>query len=306
MKNRICIWLVNLLLRRKRMTLNEIQEEWRIHNADYNITLHRNTFMSYKRAAEEMFDVNISCDRRTNQYYIEYPEEINNSPINQWLIQAASSTDVLLRRKRLADRIILETTFGGEEHLDAITDAMLHNKCVHIVYHSYWKEAQTFTVEPYFVKFFKQRWYLIGFCRERNGLRVYSFDRMDSATVSDSNFTMKEDNFPQMLYNDNFGIMHGEEKDKAHDMLLKFTVKQGQYILTRPLHHTQEVISRDENHIIFKVHMKVTLDLIQELLSYGPSLQVLSPDCLINEIRKAISEMSKLYVSSASPVSPAK
>ena len=89
MKNRICIWLVNLLLRRKRMTLNEIQEEWRIHNANYNITLHRNTFMSYKRAAEEMFDVNISCDRRTNQYYIEYPEEINNSPINQWLIQAA-------------------------------------------------------------------------------------------------------------------------------------------------------------------------------------------------------------------------
>ena len=99
-------------------------------------------------------------------------------------------------------------------------------------------------------------------------------------------------------------IVHGEEKDKAHDMLLKFTVKQGQYILTRPLHHSQEVISRDENHIIFKVHMKVTLDLIQELLSYGPSLQVLSPDCLINEIGKAISEMSKLYVSPASPLLP--
>lgn len=118
------------------MTLNEIQEEWRAHNADYSITLHRNTFMSYKRKAEEMFDININCNRSTNEYYIEYPEEINNSPINQWLIQAASSTDVISRRKRLADRIILETTFGGEEHLDAITDAMSRSKCINITYHS--------------------------------------------------------------------------------------------------------------------------------------------------------------------------
>lgn len=108
MKNRICIWLVNLLVRKRRMTLHEIQEEWRAYNADYDITLHRNTFMSYKRAAEDMFDININCDRRTNEYYIEYPDEINNSPINQWIIQATSSTDVISRRKHLSDRIILE------------------------------------------------------------------------------------------------------------------------------------------------------------------------------------------------------
>lgn len=41
--------------------------------------------------------------------------------------------------------------------------------------------------------------------------------------------------------------------------------------------------------------MKVTLDLVQELLSYGSSLQVLSPDCLIKEIRKTIGEMNEMY-----------
>lgn len=295
MKNKICIWLVNLLLRKKRMTLSEIQEEWRAHNVDYDITLHRNTFMSYKRIAEEMFDININCDRSTNEYYIEYLEEISNSSINQWLIRTASSADVISRHKRLADRIILESTFGGEEHLDAITDAMTRGKCVNIVYHSYWMEAQNFTVDPYFIKFFKQRWYLVGRCHERNALRVYSLDRMESASITMKNFTMKSKDYPQVIYNDNFGIMHGDEKTKSHDILLKFTIKLGQYILTRQLHHTQEVISRDENHIIFKMHMKVTLDLVQELLSYGSSLQVLSPDCLINEIRKTINEMNDLY-----------
>ena len=265
--NRICIWLVNLLLRKKRMTLIEIQEEWRNHNTDYSIALHRNTFISYKRVAEEMFDIIINCDRRTNEYYIEYPEDIISSPINQWLIRTVSSADVISRYKRLADRIILENTFGGEEHLDSITDAMTHGKCVDIVYHSYWMEAQNFTVEPYFIKFFRQRWYLIGHCHERNSLRVYSLDRMDSATISDKSFKMKDKNYPQVLYNDNFGIIHGEESTKDHDILLKFTSKQGLYIQTRPLHHTQEIISRDENHIIFKMHMKVTLDLVQELFS---------------------------------------
>ena len=156
-------------------------------------------------------------------------------------------------------------------------------------------EAQNFTVDPYFIKFFKQRWYLVGRCHERNALRVYSLDRMESASITMKDFTMKSKDYPQVIYNDNFGIMHGDEKTKSHDIILKFTIKQGQYILTRPLHHTQEVISRDENHIIFKMHMKVTLDLVQELLSYGSSLQVLSPDCLINEIRKTINEMNDLY-----------
>lgn len=295
MKNRICIWLINLLVRKRRMTLHEIQEEWRAYNADYDITLHRNTFMSYKRAAEDMFDININCDRRTNEYYIEYPDAINNSPINQWIIQATSSTDVISRRKHLSDRIILENTFGGEEHLDAITDAMSRGRSLNISYHSYWKEAQNFTVDPYFIRFFRQRWYLIGHCHERNALRVYSLDRMDSATIGNKSFTMKPENYPQVLYNDNFGIIHGDEKDKAHDVLLKFSIKQGKYIQTRPLHHTQEIISHDENHIIFKLHIKITLDFIQELLSYGPSLQVLSPDKLVEEMRKAINEMNDLY-----------
>ncbi len=295
MKNRISIWLVSLLLRRKRIKLAEIQNAWQEYNGEYGMELHRNTFMKYKRMAEEMFDINISCDRSTNEYYIEYPEEISNSPINQWIIRTASSADVISRHKRLADRIILESTFGGEEHLDAITDAMTHEKCVNVLYHSYWMEAQIFTVEPYFIKFFKQRWYLIGHCHERNALRVYSLDRMERASISEKSFIMKYKDYPQVIYNDNFGIIHGDEKTKSHDILLKFTIKQGQYILTRPLHHTQEVISRDENHIIFKMHMKVTLDLVQELLSYGSSLQVLSPDCLVNEIRKTINEMNDLY-----------
>lgn len=293
MKNRIGIWLVSLLLRRKRITLKEIQKAWKEYSDEYGIELHRNTFMKYKRLAEEMFDINIECDRRTNEYYIDAPEEINRSPLNQWLIRTTASSDVISRRRKLDDRIVLEMTFGGEEHLDVLTEAMMKNKCVSIVYHSYWGEAATFTVEPYFIKFFKQRWYLIGFCREREGIRVYSFDRMDSAELSAESFRMSPEHMPQVMFNDTYGIINDD--NRVENVILKFNLKQGNYIRTRPLHHSQELVSQDEDSMTFRLRLKPTLDFVQELLSYGSTLQVLAPESLVQEMRRTVNELCALY-----------
>lgn len=71
MENGISIWLVSLLFRCKRITLKEIQKAWEEYSDEYDIELHRNTFMKYKRLAEEMFDINIECDCCTNEYYID-------------------------------------------------------------------------------------------------------------------------------------------------------------------------------------------------------------------------------------------
>lgn len=293
MKNRISIWLVSLLLRRKRVRLAEIQDAWQEYSGEYGMELHRNTFMKYKRMAEEMFDINIECDRRTNEYYIDSPEMLNRSALNQWLIQTASSSDVIARRKKLADRIVLETTFGGEEHLDAITEAMMKNKCIMLVYHSYWADAHTFTVEPYFVKFFKQRWYLVGFCREREGLRVYSFDRMGSAQVSREGFKMQSDKLPQVLFDDTYGIIRDDTP--VEDIVLRFNLQQGNYIKTRPLHHSQVLMSQDELSMTFRMRLRPTLDFVQELLSYGSALKILAPDSLIDKMRGIVRDMYRQY-----------
>lgn len=97
---------------------------------------------------------------------------------------------------------------------------MMKSKCVSIVLHSDWGEAATFTVEPYFIKFFKQRWYLIGFCREREGVRVYSFDRMDSAELSTEGFKMSPKHTPQVMFNDAYGIINDDTP--VENVILKF------------------------------------------------------------------------------------
>lgn len=294
MKYRISIWLIKLLLKRKRLTLKEIQEEWKNFNRDFNITLHRNTFMAYKQAAEDMFDVNINCDRKTNEYYIENPKEITDSDINKWIMQVASSTEVLTRRRTLSNRILLESTCGGEEFLDPITEAMMNDNCITIEYYSYWMELNSYTVEPYFIKSFKNRWYLIGFCREREGLRVYAFDRIKTVTISEEHFYMKAQNYPNFLYKDNFGIINAP-KEKTENIHLRFTIKQAPYIITRPLHHSQEIISYENGFMDITLNVKVTLDFMQELLSYGTSMKIISPPSLIKKYKEILNEMYEQY-----------
>ena len=169
----------------------------------------------------------------------------------------------------------------------------MKNKCITLVYHSYWAEAHMFTVEPYFVKFFKQRWYLVGFCREREGLRVYSFDRMGSAEVSREGFKMQSDKLPQVLFDDTYGIIRDDTP--VEDVVLRFNLQQGNYIKTRPLHHSQVLMSQDELSMTFRMRLCLTLDFVQELLSYGSSLKVLAPDSLIDRMRGIVRDMYRQY-----------
>lgn len=45
----------------------------------------------------------------------------------------------------------------------------------------------------------------------------------------------------------------------------------------------------------FRLRLKPTLDFVQELLSYGSTLQVLAPESLVQEMRRTVNELCALY-----------
>ena len=58
MRTQFCIWLVNLLIERE-LTRQEINEAWRkSYYYDFK-EISRNTFLEYKRKAEDLLDINI-------------------------------------------------------------------------------------------------------------------------------------------------------------------------------------------------------------------------------------------------------
>lgn len=91
-------------------------------------------------------------------------ELLKTNPLKQWLLSSMSAITTMEQCKTLSNRIMLEQTFGGETLLPIVTEAMTSGLCLVMLYKPFWyDESYQIVIEPYFVRLFKQRWYVIGF-----------------------------------------------------------------------------------------------------------------------------------------------
>ena len=292
MKTEFAIWLVSYLIRRGPDTQENIINEWSKH-INEDVEIHRNTFANYRRKAEELFGAEILYNPVTKEYYIEDKDLISHNAMYKWLLQSVSASNVISRRSRLKDRIMLETSSGGEEFIEPITEAMEKGLCLELVYQAFWDEPKERIVEPYYIKLFKRRWYLIGKRRDKGEFRTYCFDRIKSVRISDIKFKFKKEQSAETLFYDYYGIIqYPVEKERV---VIKVTCEQGMYIKTLPLHHSQKLIHQDDDYMTFELYLKPCYDFVKELLSCGSELEVISPESLREEVNKYAMEMCEIY-----------
>ena len=259
MKTQFCIWLVHFLLKRK-ATRKEINDAWRKSTYYDEKDISRNTFLEYKRKAEELFDIDIICDRRTNQYFIEEPEALESDQLKKWLLSSLSAVTTIEQSKNLSQRIMLEQTFGGESFLPTITEAMSSNLCINMIYKPFWyDDPYSFRLNPYFIRLFKQRWYLIGFSHKHKMVRVFAFDRIQEVNITEQKFTMPEGLNVDNYFFNNFGIIQ-QDDIKPETIRLKFIAEQGVYIETKPLHRSQRLVNKNSESMIFELYLKPSFD----------------------------------------------
>lgn len=169
------LWLLDVIYSAGRITLDEIRVRWQRNEMSGGEELPRKTFENHRKAVEELFDVNIACDRRTNEYYVECGDDLVRDDLRRWLLETFAVNDLLVNSKRLRRRIALEPISSGYAYLTAVLRAMEENRCLEIVYrHTYdEKRENRYEVEPYGLKAFRRRWYLIANSVEMGG--IYAF-----------------------------------------------------------------------------------------------------------------------------------
>ena len=64
---------------------------------------------------------------------------------------------------------------------------------------------------------------------------------------------------------------------------------------TLPLHHSQKEIEKHEKYSIFTVKVYPTLDFIQEILSYGDEVEVVSPKWVREDVASYARNLYKMY-----------
>ena len=277
------VWFVTTIYNRGPITLEEIQHRFESHFGRGE-ELSERQFHRYTDAVEELFDIEIKYSRLQRGYIVADREGIDNMGMRKWLLQTFSVNTLLGENPELKKRVLLENVPSGQQYLTSIFEAMRENLVLSMAYHSFGQsKATTFDVEPWCVKLFDQRWYMLG---KSDKLRIHSLDRIEALEPTDRTFCLPKKFDAEKFFSDYFGIIINDEEFDVCPVALKVDSWQSKYLRTLPLHHTQVEVERNEEFSIFEYRLCPSFDFQQKLLSMGDSAGVLAPVALKDILRK--------------------
>ena len=288
------MWLISTIYDAGKISFEDIARKWdNAYINDLHQPLKLRTFHNHRNAILMQFGVVIECQRGTNLYYIENPEVLEKNSINQWLLDSFAVSSLLMGNRSISDRIMLEDVPSGRFYLDIITTAMRENRQIVIDYEDFFGNTiQGLKVNPYFIRLFKRRWYVMALVLPGKEIHRFGLDRIKHIEVLDSKFIYPKDFSHQDYYTDYYGVFHYE---KPMTIRLKAYREKPHYLRSLPLHHSQREIESNNEYTIFEYKIAPTYDFIQEILSHGNQLEVLSPDTFRQQIKAIIQEMHVFY-----------
>lgn len=291
------IWLTDTIYRSGGISLQDLNERWIRTEMSGGLPMSRATFNRHRVAIEEIFDLCIECKRKGGYfYYIENEEVLKNNNLQHWMLDSLSISNMLMESNSLKDRIILEDIPSGREFLQPIINAMKQSHKLMMTYRKFGQqEAYTIPVEPYALKVFKQRWYLLANDYKWQMPAIYALDRMVALEETSESFDFPTDFDTDAFFRDCYGVLCGTN-EKAQKIVIRAYPPLVNYLNTLPLHASQKVVMCTDKYTDFEFYIRPTFDFRQELLSQGDELEVLKPASFRQEMKEMLEKMLGLYV----------
>ena len=294
------VWVIETIYRRHKISFKELSEMWLRDDISRGVELPKRTFDNWRYVIWDMFGISIVNENRGEyRYYIENEEDISKNGLRSWLYNTFCVSNALANSQSIKDRIILEYVPSGQNHLQPIIEAMKENRVLNITYHSYWKdEENNFDVQPFCIKLFRQRWYLIArstysYYYEKVP-RTYALDRIKELHKTEETFEMPKDWSAEEYFDGCFGII-SDQRIEPQNVKLKVSAGQANYIRDLKLHDSQEEIERNEDYSIFSYTLRPEYDFMQEILRNGEDMEVLEPVWLRLEMAGIIKRLNDKY-----------
>ncbi len=285
------VWIVDTLNRYGKLTREEIDRLWlRSHLSDGNPIPPR-TFFHYRRAIEENFHIDILCNRN-GEYYIDHGDDDRNRLLTNWLLDSYAVNNAMKESHAASDRVLVEDVPSAREYLPTVLEAIGASEKIRFTYAGFNRSRPETDIvfHPYFVKRYKQRWYMVGLREKTADIRTYALDRVKEMKLVSSNFTMPQDLDPAQFFDNIIGITLS--KAAVRIVKIRTTPQQAKYFRALPLHQSQQEEIHDQ-YSIFTYRLKLNYELVHELLSYGAGVTVLAP----KELRVMITEELRLTLS---------
>lgn len=259
----------------------------------YDLCVSDRTFRRDLDTIQDIYKISIQYNSTTRKYHLD------NSNSNDFINRIYETFDLfnaLNLQERLSEHIGFEKKHeSGAKYLSKILNAIQDKRTIEFDYFKFNIEEWTQRmVHPYFIKEYRQRWYLLAYDSIDSKLKHFALDRMKEVNRTEQQFELIEGFKANDYYKYCFGIIKPEEDD-PHDVVLSFYSFQGQYIKRLPFHNSQEVLIDNEDELRIQLHINITEDFIMELLSYGSSMEVIKPKLLKQRMIEEAKEIITYY-----------
>ena len=293
------VWLVDTIHKAGKISYCELNDKW-VRNEKFSggIDLSKRTLHKWIDVIFDTFGVIVANEGKGEyRYYLENPEELQNGSMERWLFDINSVSNALIDNKSHHKRIMLEQIPSGHRYMNEVMEAMMQNKRLRIISHDYYENKDSLLIiEPYLLRLWHQRWYIVANTVNTNEVRRYCLDRIVDMQMMHEVFTMPDEFSAEEFFRDCYGVMSDSYGPEATRVRLKLTAFQANYVRDLPLHESQQEIERNDEYSIFELYVRPTYDLYQEVLRMGTQVEVLEPNYMREEIFEMIRIMYNQYI----------
>ena len=202
-----------------------------------------------------------------------------------------SVDNLIVESRKLKSRILLEEVPSGKRYLIPLIEAMRDGMIVEVDYQSFRQQVPAnFEIEPYCLKLFRQRWYVVARSPHYNRVMIYSLDRILDLEVSEKTFYYPEEFNPQSLF---WCLLWHCSRwwYRDRDCAVEGLRSSGQVFWCLAIASFPTYGRSTEGHTVYEYRIRPTYDFVQELLSHGADVEVLQPSLLrsrLGDIAKEI------------------
>lgn len=174
----------------------------------------------------------------------------------------------------------------------------MRDRCaIQMTYQSFNRQQpSTFIVEPYCLKMFKQRWYLVGKPDdhpEESEPRVYALDRMKELTPTEKPFKLPKDFKPSLFFKGQYGVDRSIREEQK--IVVRVSDYDANFLRSLPFHDSQIEMKQEDGFVYFCFYVAPTYDFIMDLRKFGSKLEVLEPAALRDKFHEESENLKKMY-----------
>ena len=255
--------------------------------------------------------------------YSDKNYSITNSPLNHQDMQVLTEVSDLLKQfkglshftdlnemvSKLEDKIYSQKTHNtpivdfekndnlkGLEWIEVIRKSIVAKKAICITYRSFKaRQASTFCFSGYLLKEYRNRWFVLGMQHKRNSnIMNLALDRIETIEEGEELYRENKTLDLATYYDNCIGVTKTPGQSDC-EVIFWVDNDNAPYVITKPLHHTQQLLSSENDGKIFSIRVVLNFELERELLGFGGKMRVLGPRILVKQIKAQLNKTLARY-----------